>query len=105
VPANSTPSSTVWAIGTVLIFAPNSVCPAIIAWAGAGPARPTSALHHGRDAGGLVLYRSQARRTRGRRRLARQAPDLGAPRPGMIVLADKGLAGKDIERFAADITV
>ena len=30
--------------------------------------------------------------------------DLGAPRPGMIVLADKGLAGKHIERFAADIT-
>ena len=33
-----------------------------------------------------------------------QARDLGALRPGMIVLADKGLAGKDIERFAADIT-
>lgn len=32
------------------------------------------------------------------------ARDLAALRDGMIVLADKGLAGKDIERFAADIT-
>jgi hypothetical protein len=32
------------------------------------------------------------------------ARDLGALRDGMVVLADKGLAGKDIERFAADIT-
>jgi hypothetical protein len=32
------------------------------------------------------------------------ARDLGALRDKMVVLADKGLAGKDIERFAADIT-
>lgn len=32
------------------------------------------------------------------------ARDTGALRQGMVVLADKGLAGKDIERFAADIT-
>ena len=32
------------------------------------------------------------------------ARDTGALRDGMIVLADKGLAGKAIERFAADIT-
>jgi hypothetical protein len=31
------------------------------------------------------------------------ARDLGALRDGMVVLADKGLAGRDIERFAADI--
>lgn len=31
------------------------------------------------------------------------ARDQGALREGMVVLADKGLAGKDIERFAADI--
>ncbi len=31
------------------------------------------------------------------------ARDLGALREGMVVLADKGLAGKDMERFAADI--
>jgi hypothetical protein len=32
------------------------------------------------------------------------AHDTGALRDGMVVLADKGLAGKQMERFAADIT-
>ena len=54
------------------------------------------------DAGGLVAGRSEDRRARSRRRPARSRPRHRALRAGMIMLADKGLAGRELERYAAE---